>query len=120
MYTHEVSREQWKSVFDSLSRAYEGSSATLEILDEQMGAQMEIEGQPLRGISYDTTGIELVFAMRDGRHLAHRIQNPQRVEIEEGADGLVDAIGIVSASEPHTILRLHAPISSRLLPRATD
>lgn len=120
MYTHQVSRERWKSVFDSLSRAYEGSTASLEVLDDDRGAQMEIEEQPLRGISYDASGIELIFATRDGGHFAHRISDPLRVEIEEGNDGLVDAIGIVSASEPQTILRLHAPVSSKLLPRATD
>jgi uncharacterized protein DUF5335 len=120
METREISRQQWKSTFDSLSRIYDGSNASLEILDGARGAQMEIEDQPLRGISYDTTGIELVFSTRDGGHLAHRIANPERVQIEEGDDGLIAAIGIVSAGEPQTILRLSSPVASKLLPRATD
>jgi hypothetical protein len=116
--THDLSREQWKTVFDSFSRIYQGSAATLEVLDGELGAQKEIEERPLRGITFDASGIELVFQTSDGGHLAHRVADPQRVQIEEGDDGLVSAIGIVSASERETILHLHAPISSRLLPGA--
>jgi hypothetical protein len=120
METRELSKSQWEKTFDSLSRIYDGASASLEIIDNNLGAQMEIEEQPLRGITYDSSGIELVFVTRDGSHLAHRIPNPQRVQIEEDDDGLVAAIGITSAGEKQQVLRLSAPVASKLLPSATE
>jgi Family of unknown function (DUF5335) len=118
--TRELSRDRWTEMFDSLSRIYGGSTATLEILDGDLGAQMMVEERPLRGITCDASGIEMIFVARNGLHLAHRISAPQRVQIEERDDGYVAAIGIVSSSEPETILRLHEPLASRLLPRETD
>ena len=115
METRELSRGSWKKTFDSLSRIYGGSTATLEILDGDLGAQMQVEERPLRGITYDAGGIEMIFVTRDGLHLAHRVATPERVQIEEREDGYVAAIGIVSSSEPETILRLHEPLPSRLL-----
>ncbi|MBV8546150.1 MAG: DUF5335 family protein [Acidobacteria bacterium] len=119
METRELLRENWTKTFDSLSRMYSGSTATLEILDGDLGAQIEVDELPLRGITCDASGIEMIFVTRDGQHLAHRITNPQRIHIEERDDGFVAAIGIVSSSEPEAILRLHQPLPSRLLPRET-
>jgi hypothetical protein len=115
MVTRAIARERWISFFDSLSRVYAGSGATLEVLAPDLGAQIEVEETPLRGISYDVTGLELHFATRSG-HLVHRIAMPARVSIEEGDDGLVAAIEIAADGEPATILRLCTPIASRLLP----
>ncbi len=115
METRAVARERWIEFFDSLSRVYAGSRATLEVLAPDLGAQMEVEETPLAGISYDTTGLELHFTTRSG-HLVHRIASPTRVSIEERDDGLVAAIEIAADGEPETILRLSAPIASRLLP----
>jgi hypothetical protein len=81
---------------------------------------MEIEEQPLSGITYDASGIEMIFVTRDGNHLAHRITTPQRVQIEERDDGFVAAICIGSTSGPERILRLHERLPSRLLPRGTE
>ena len=114
METRAVARERWIEFFDSFSRAYAGSVATLEVLDPDLGAQIEVEETPLTGISYDTTGLELHFTTRGG-HLVHRIASPARVSIEEGDNGLVAAIEIAADGEPETILRLSAPIASRLL-----
>jgi len=115
MDTHTISPPQWKSTFDSLSRIYDGSTASLEILTPDLGAQFEIENQPLRGISYDKTGIELHFATRDGKHLVHRIADPKQVQIEESDDGLLAAVGIESADKMRTVLRFGAPKASNLL-----
>ena len=117
MRTHTISQDEWKTFFDSVSRIYDGSSGSLEILSPDLGAQYEIENQPLRGISYDKTGIELHFTARDGKHLTHRIANPKRVQVEEGDDGLVEAVAFESDGDPRAVLRFQSPIASHLLPR---
>jgi hypothetical protein len=116
MQTRTVSSEGWEQFFDSFSRIYMGSRATLEILADDLGAQMEVEDMPLTGISFDTSGLELHFQTREG-HLVHRIASPARIAIEERSDGLVAAIEICSTDgEPDTILRLSTLVASRLLP----
>jgi hypothetical protein len=117
MRTHTISQDGWTTFFDSVSRIYEGSHGSLEILSPGLGAQFEIENQPLRGISYDKTGIELHFTARDGKHLVHRIANPKRVQVEEGDDGLVEAVAFESDGDPRAVLRFQSPIASHLLPR---
>ena len=115
METRAVSRESWQSFFDSFSRIYTGSRATLEILSGDLGAQMEVEDVPLTGVSCDLTGLEMHFLTREG-HLVHRIASPLRISIEEREDGLIAAIEIASdRDDVETILRLMAPFASRLL-----
>jgi len=119
MRTHAIARETWQSTFDSLSRVYEGQSASLEVLGPDLGAQFEIERQPFRGISYDPDGIELHFTPRDGAHFVHRIAHPKLVQVEEGDDGLIVAFAFDSDDDPRTVLRLDAPLASTLLPSST-
>jgi hypothetical protein len=99
---------------------YEGSSATLEVLDPDLGAQLEVEEVPLRGISFDASGIEIDFQTRDGQHLLHRIPHPKSVEIEEDDNGQVVALQFDADDDPRNVLRLHSPIAAKLLPMATE
>ena len=119
MQTRTLARSEWTKFFDSLSRIIAGSRATLEVLQDDLGAQMEVEQSPLTGISYDPSGLELHFVTRGG-HLVHRIENPERIEVEEPDDGFISALEIQAPGEPAFILRLEAPVNSRLLPAAAD
>jgi uncharacterized protein DUF5335 len=115
MQTRTIAPDRYKSFFDSLSRIYQGSTATLEFVAENLGDQFEVEEQPLSGVSYDKSGLELHFKARDGSHLVHRIQTPKSVQIEEGDNGLVEAVAIDSDGDPRAIMRFHPPVASRLL-----
>ncbi len=115
METHTISQSQWKSTFDSLSRVYDGSTASVEILETDLGAQFEVEDEPLRGISYDSSGIALHVSTHDGRHLVHHIAHPKKVQIEEDDAGLIAALDIASDQDPHTIVRFRSPRPSRLI-----
>ena len=119
MQTHTIEPPRWKSTLDSLSRVYDGAHASLEILAPDLGAQYEVEDQPLRGISYDDSGIEIHFTVRGG-HFAHRIQHPKQVQIEERDDGRIAALDIRSDNEPRTVLRFQDPVASKLLPSASE
>ena len=92
MHNHSIPEPQWKSVFDSLSRIYDGTPSSLEILAGDVGAQYQVENQPFRGVDYDRTGIELHFATRDGSEIVHRIAHAKDVQIEETDSGLIAAM----------------------------
>ena len=114
MQTRTIANPSWQTFFDSFSRLYSGSSASLEILTDDLGAQYEVEETPLTGISYDVSGLELHFATREG-HLVHRIEKPERIDIEENDEGLITAVEIAPKGEPRVILHLSAPVASHLL-----
>lgn len=120
MHTHTIPPPQWRTVLDSLSRVYDGATATLEVLDPNLGAQAEVEEVPLRGITYDAGGIEIDFQTRDGGHLVHRIAHPKSVQVEEADNGFVVAIQFDSDNDPRNVLRLHSPVASKLLPMAKE
>jgi hypothetical protein len=120
MQTRTISPDRYKTFFDSLSRIYQGSSATLEFVAEDLGDQFEVEEQPLSGVSYDKSGLELHFIARDGSHLVHRVEHPKSIQIEEGDDGLVEALAIESDGDPRAIVRLHPPVASRLLTQGSQ
>jgi hypothetical protein len=113
--TRTVSQPRWTTIFDSLSRIYDGAHASLEVLSADLGAQFEIEDQPLRGISCDDTGIEVHFLTRRGEHLAHRIPDAKRVQIEENAAGLLVAVEIEGDGSDRVIVRFSSPASMKLL-----
>jgi hypothetical protein len=116
MQTRTIPPAGYKKFFDSLSRIYDGSSATLEFLDSELGDQYELEEKPLRGVSYDKSGLELFFVTRDGRHLTHRIPHPTKVMFEESDSGLIESLAIESDDEAQAVLRFHPPVASKLLP----
>lgn len=122
MQTRSIAPEKWQGVFDSLSRVYDGSWTTLEVDSDDIGAQKELEEKPLRGISYDASGIELHFTARDGTHLVHTIPNPKQVMIEERDDGLIAAIEIEAKDEPRTILHFSSPkaLAAKLIPEHAE
>ncbi len=107
--------------FDSLSRIHEGSTTSLEILTDGLGAQFEIEEQPFLDIDYDRSGIELHFATREGQEeLVHRIPHAKQVQIEERDDGLIAALQIASDDDPVAVLRFQSPKSWKFLPTASE
>jgi hypothetical protein len=114
--THTIVQPEWRKTFDSLSRIYIGSTATLEVLTPDLGAQMEIEEEPLTGLTYDKSGIELSFVTKGGHHLTHLVSHPKRVQFEEGEDGILSAVEIESDDDPKLVLRLHPPDPRKLLP----
>jgi Family of unknown function (DUF5335) len=114
MQTRTITPTQWGSFFNSLSRIYDGVPASLEILQPDMGAQFEVEDQPLRGISYDVSGVALHFATRGTGHLVHRVPKPSQVQFEEDDAGLVAAIDIDS-DDGRVILRFNSRKAARLL-----
>ncbi|OLE50804.1 MAG: hypothetical protein AUG51_26320 [Acidobacteria bacterium 13_1_20CM_3_53_8] len=47
----EIPREEWAEFLDIFSRQHEGWLVTVEVLSEEIGAQVEAEGKPLEGIT---------------------------------------------------------------------
>ncbi|MEV6151930.1 DUF5335 family protein [Nonomuraea sp. NPDC052129] len=110
----ELPREQWRQFFDNLSRQYEGSDVTVEVLSRTFGDLMQAEKLPLAYLEYDDKDDIFTVAIggRDGRYpvvLAHLIQRPQTIFADTVVPDMPRAFDIVDAEGTQTIIMLHDP-----------
>jgi hypothetical protein len=120
MTTREIKREDWPEFFDGFSRRHDGWLVTIELLDETLGDQIEVQGQPLKGIvaerKRDPKVIEIFTSNAAGESSTHMIDKPTRVWIEETAEGAEAALEIESEDHAKTLLQFRSVV----LPEAVD
>jgi hypothetical protein len=84
-------KDEWPRLLAEVSKRNTGRTASLEIDDPDMGAQMQAVGLRLTGAAYDPHDgrIELMFgnAPHSTQHLTHTIGNVKRVALLRGPDG---------------------------------
>jgi Family of unknown function (DUF5335) len=120
MVTREIPRNEWTQFFDSFSRRHEGWLVTVEVFDRKLGAQVEAEGRPLKGIAADRGGgdpdIEILTGRGDDDSLTHIVAHPTHMQVEETEEGAEAAIEIKSVNEGTTLVRFR----SAILPESVD
>ena len=103
--TTEIPRRDWMSFLDSLSRLHFDEPIRIEVLRQDIGAQLEITDLPLDGIVADLKGPSAAITVAAGTepsgHVAHVISDPVAVRLAQDGAGRDDALEIVSAD--HTI-----------------
>lgn len=121
MFTREIPREDWTEFFNTLSRQHEGWRVTIEVLDEDLGPEVEARKLPLKGITADvrddgrdTISIIAGEALRE--HVVHLITEPIHVRLAETEEGAHQAIQIESASRTTTLVIFR----SAMLPAMVD
>jgi len=113
---YEVPRAEWQQFLQDLTRERAGDEVTLEVLDPDLGDEVEVERLPLAYIEYDPKDDEVNVAVdgRDGRDavvLREGAAHPQQIV----ADTLVPAAGgppllvleVTGADGTQTIVTLH-------------
>jgi hypothetical protein len=107
--TREIPREQWREHFDELSRDLPALAASVEVLGEDLGAQVETARARLAGVSYDDRDDVLVIGLDapggTPEDLERMVYNPHRIIRAEGADGEI-VYDIEDAERIQTLLRL--------------
>ena len=109
----EVEPKQWKTFLDEFSKRNQLRPSRLEIIGEEIGAQVEEELLPFIGISFDDKGsargsVEIILGgetAAEPEHLAHTIHNVQRIMPLVGTGALEDGLGIEDKDGVKTILR---------------
>jgi len=97
-----VPREQWGQFFAEISRAYEGTPATLELLPEAAGADRVASGAPLRGIDCSRADGALQIVVGEHRQL---VAAPAEVRLRPAAAGSGQVVEISVHGGPD--VRLH-------------
>jgi hypothetical protein len=118
MVTREIPRSGWSEYFDAFSRRHDGWLVTIEVFDKELGAQVEAEERPLKGISAGRQKheIEIITGGEPDDSLTRIIERPTRVQVEETSAGAEAAISIESEDEGTTLVRFR----SAALPETVD
>lgn len=112
MQTVEVSRHDWGKALSQFSAIHEGWLVSLDVLNNEIGAQLEFNDLPLLGVSADHVkdGTVTISAARSAaEHVSHTIHAPTRISIERREDGADVALQIESADGTKSILRFRTP-----------
>jgi hypothetical protein len=114
MKTTVIQKDEWSKFFDSFSRRQNGSSATLEILGAEIGAQVEEHDLAFKGIvgeSNRVQGYEIAIMMgtRQDDHVTHSISRLTKVSIEQTDEGTDLALELKSADGVTALLRFRSP-----------
>ncbi|HEU5248543.1 MAG TPA: DUF5335 family protein [Thermoanaerobaculia bacterium] len=118
--TREIKREEWPDFFDAFSRRHEGWLVTIELLDKEMGDQIEVENKALKGIVVerrrDPKVIDIFVWNKPNEDSSHIIDKPTRVRVEETEEGAEAAVEIQSEDHATTLLTFR----SAALPETVD
>ena len=95
--TVKLEKEKWESYFNEWDKKYrEGAfgekEVQIEIVDKEIGDQVETLWQPLVGISYDPKDNDFEVVAEKHDHIIH---NPVEIYVEEGENGDILAIEVV-------------------------
>lgn len=85
MAIRQLSRTDWASYCDRVSRELQGKRARLEVATLSLGNQVLVNSASIMGITYDRKDDILELSL-DG--LDHMIPKPRSIAVDEGAAGL--------------------------------
>ena len=106
MSTRALTRAEWRSYCDRVSRAVQGGRAELDVASLELGDRVEARWLPLLGVVFDARRDVFEIAL-DG--VGHSIVSPREIVVEETQRGLV-ALEIVAADDSVEILRFREPL----------
>jgi hypothetical protein len=119
MGTREVTRSEWTNFFEVFSKQHEGWIASLEILGDQVGAQVEAIELPFQGISVSTEDEPQSLIINLGKtaedHVSHTIERPRHVWLKQTEEGANDSLEIVEEGNQKTLLRFRSPMLPELV-----
>lgn len=111
METHDVPRREWHSFTDAFTRRHQGAIARIEVVGGEIGAQVEVDGLPFEGITFDERGsagaaVSIMAGNRGHDHITHTITSPLSIRVEADDEGVEEVVQIESAAGETTLLQL--------------
>ena len=110
----EIERELWKKFLDRLSRDLDGWETRVEILNEEIGAQVASDGLPFHGLTAEEkpdgkVKIEMSVGDRIESHQTHTVENPVRMSVERDKVGPGGLLGIEDADGTKMLIKFIQP-----------
>jgi hypothetical protein len=111
MQTAEIPRATWSRTLNEFSKAHQGEPISVDILDAEIGAQPEVQGLPLLGITAEPReghdAIIIAAEKKSHESITHIVDHPSRVWIER-SDGGTDLALQIESPGGKTIVRVGA------------
>jgi len=104
MTTKKLERSEWEMYFDSVSKNLKGVEGQLEVVNEELGDQVEVEWSFVEGLSYDPKDDVFEIQFTEGKH-DHLIQNPVEIYVNEEA-GTLQSVEVVKEDGTKFVLKL--------------
>ena len=114
MRTRQVPRAEWEKFFDAFTRRHEGWLATVRVIDQRLGAQVEARDLPLEGIVPGRkrgASLSILLGKRPDANVEHAVERPEQVWVEVTDRGAEAALEIIGADGRRTILEFRAAAS---------
>jgi hypothetical protein len=107
-----VDRSEWPSFFDRLSDDMQGQHVVLEVLDPEVGDQIEAERIPFAFSAYDPREDTVIISMGGTTEqypvvLRHLINYPTSVDVT--TVGTETVVNVESADDGRTLVRFSPP-----------
>jgi hypothetical protein len=121
--TLEIRESEWVAFLTQFTRENRGAHARLEILDPDIGPQVEAEDRPFDGISAEIKGgehtvwIALGLATQD--HFTRGIQNVKSIWVRPPVGNSGPAVELVTDGQTKAVLELGRPEAYALPAAAT-
>lgn len=114
--TREIPRDQWESFFNSFSKQHKSWLTSVEILDKELGAQLEAHDLPLNGIALasggtEETSVAIDVGKNDDEHITHIIAAPTHVRVAQTKPGADEAIEIESRKGETALVHFRSTMS---------
>jgi hypothetical protein len=109
----DMPRSEWKNYFEQMTKAHDGGTVTIEVLDMEFGDGLEAVQLPFKYIEYDPKGDDFIVAVggRDGQFpvaLRHIVEHPQAILVDhiESSSEKEDAVDVVGDDGSQTIVTI--------------
>lgn len=119
--TNEVSKQEWKQFFDQMSLERINWNARVEVIKEDIGAQVLANNLPLAGITFEEkTGgngaIEIMLGGEPGEaHQTHTIMNPTKVVLLDDETTGGGTLEIEDAEGGKTLVEISQPAACGMI-----
>lgn len=114
MRTRQVPRAEWEPFFNDFTRRHEGWLATVRVIDDRIGSQVEARDLPLEGIVVgprNSGPLSILLGKRPDANVEHPVERPEQVWVEITDGGAEAALEIVSADGRRTILEFRTAVA---------
>ena len=120
MSTREIPREEWPEFLESFSRVHEGWLSTVEVLDDQIGSQVEARDLPLQGIAAEWKGtgrnrISIMLGKSGESALTHTIPDVTHMRVKQAETGTDEVLSLESVNGRKTLLRFRSAIPPEMV-----
>lgn len=113
--TNEIPRNEWKQFFDELSRDFLDWETKIEVVKDDIGAQVLNDDLLFAGITFEESRdgqsrIEIMTGESTDSHQSHNILNPQKVFYLKSEKNLGGTLEIEDDSSAKTLIYFIQPV----------